>query len=43
LPVCHGNKRQWRKALFSLRYKYGTLRVIPFRRDGERWGRYYLK
>lgn len=30
LPVHDGSKRQWRRALFSLKYKYRLITITPF-------------
>ena len=43
LPVHDGSKRQWRRSLFSLKYKYRLISITPFQRGGERWGCYRLR
>ena len=42
IPIGEGRRGQCRDALYSLVYKYHLIKIKPFRRDGERWGRYRL-
>jgi hypothetical protein len=42
IPIGDGHRGQCRDALYSLVYKYHLVKIKPFSRDGERWGRYIL-
>ncbi len=42
IKVNKGERRQWRRAVGGMWKKYHMLRISPFKRDGERWGRYTL-